>query len=267
MSALDLDRARETIRVLDRLHDRPRGGVRDRRSRRRWSSSTASRTSTPPASEDEVLAESAAGELIASEIEIRSGRARDLRRGGRAPSSERRDRLFGAGRADGPGAGRDRHPPLGELPRPADHRHAALQPAQRGTRLGRAAQQHLEPARPHGRARRRPRDRRLRLAARAAAAAARRLRQLALPRPPRQRPAHGAHRDLHPHLPALRRAQPVRRLGHLRGLRRACSSGPGRWSSRPSSGGACARTTPSARSRCGSATRRPAARSRPRSPA
>ena len=36
--------------------------------------------------EDEVLAESAAGELIASEVEIRSGRARDLRRGGRRRS-------------------------------------------------------------------------------------------------------------------------------------------------------------------------------------
>ena len=32
--------------------------------------------------------------------------------------------------------------------------------------------------------------------------------------------AHGAHRDLHPHLPPLRGALAVRRLGHLRELRR-----------------------------------------------
>ena len=235
-------------------------------TRRRWSSSTASRTSTRPARRDEVLAESAAGELIASEIEIRSGRAETFAEAvaaaARAPQPPLRP-----GRRHGPGAGRDGHPPLGRLPRPADHRHAPLQPAARGTRLGRPAQQHLEPARAHGRARRRPGDRGLRLDARAAAAAARRLRQLALPRPPRQRPAHGPHRDLHPHLPPLRRAQPVRRLGQLRRLRRHAASGPARRSSRPSSGGACARTTPSARSRCGSATPRPAARSPSRWPA
>ena len=40
-----------------------------------------------------------------------------------------------------------------------------------------------------------------------------RLGQLALPRPPRHRPAHGPHRDLHPHLPALRHSRAVRRLG------------------------------------------------------
>ena len=210
---------------------------------------------------DEVLAESAAGELIDTEVEIRSGRAETFAEAIGAPA-----RAAGAalrpGRRDGAGAGRDGHPPVGQLPRPVDHRHAALQPAAQRTRLGRAAQQHLEPARPHGGARRRPGDRRLRLAARAAAAAARRLRQLALPRPPRHRPAHGPHRDLHPHLPPLRRPLAVRRLAHLRRASSACCSAPGPWSSRRSCGGACGRTTSSAPSRCGSATPRPAARSR-----
>ncbi len=143
----------------------------------------------------------------------------ELRRGGRAAARAPRPALR-AGRRDGPGAGGDGDPPLGQLPRPADHRHPALQPPAPRTRLRRPAQQHLEHARAHGRARGGPRDRRLRLAARAAAAAAGRLGQLALPRPPRQRPAHGPHRDLHPHLPPLRRAQPLRRLGQLRRVRR-----------------------------------------------
>ena len=132
---------------------------------------------------------------------------RDLRRGGRRPAATAATASSAWSTGMGLALGATGTHPWAELPRPADHRHAALQPAARGTGLGRAAQQHLEPARPHGRARRRPGDRRLRLAARAAAAAARRLGQLALPRPPRQRPAHGAHRDLHPHLPALRRAR------------------------------------------------------------
>ena len=80
-------------------------------------------------------------------------------------------------------------------------------------RLGRAAQQHLEPPRPRRRAGRRSRDRGLRPPARAAAAAARALGQLAVPR----RPDTGLHsvrtRDLHPHLPPLRDPRAVRRLG------------------------------------------------------
>ena len=86
--------------------------------------------------------------------------------------------------------------------------------------------------------------------------------QLAVPRRPRHRPAQRPHRDLHPHLPALRRPRAVRRLGDVRGLRRAAGRDRDRSSRRPSSGGACARTTPSARSRSGSATPRPAATSR-----
>ena len=53
----------------------------------------------------------------------------------------------------------------------------------------------------------------------------------------------GAHRDLHPHLPALRRPRAVRRLGDLRRLRRAAGADRARSSRRPSCGGACARIT------------------------
>ena len=59
-----------------------------------------------------MLAESAAGELIASEIEIRSGRAESFAEAV-AAQQERRNRLFGLVEGMGLGAGRDRHPPLG----------------------------------------------------------------------------------------------------------------------------------------------------------
>ena len=70
-----------------------------------------------------MLAESAAGELIASEIEIRSGRSESFAEAV-AAQHERRDRLFGL--VDGMGlalAATGTHP-WAELPRPADHRHA-----------------------------------------------------------------------------------------------------------------------------------------------
>ena len=60
----------------------------------------------------------------------------------------------------------------------------------------------------------------------AAAAAARALRELAVPRRPGHRPALGAHRDLHAHVPALRGPRAVRRLGDLRRLRRPARRGP-----------------------------------------
>ena len=96
----------------------------------------------------------------------------------------------------------------------------ALQPAARGAPLGRAAQQHVEPPRPRWGPRRRPGDRRLRPPARAAAAAPGALGELAVPRRPRNRPALRPDPDLHPHVPALRGARAVRRLGRLRRLHR-----------------------------------------------
>ena len=169
--------------------------------------------------EDELLAESAAGELIDTEIEIRSGRAEGfaeaVERQQRAPRATVRARRAARDRAR-----RHRHPSVGELPRPADHRHRALQPAARGAALGRAAQQHLERSRARRHPRCRPRDRRLRPPARAAAAAARAVGELALPRRPRHRARLGADRDLHPHLPALRGPGAVRRLARLRRVHR-----------------------------------------------
>ena len=98
---------------------------------------------------DELLAEAAVGR---ADRHPRSrsapGEARDLRRGAER-QRERRERLFAIADEHGARAGGDRHPSVGRLPRPADHRHAALPPAARGTALGRAAQQHLEPARAH----------------------------------------------------------------------------------------------------------------------
>ena len=208
---------------------------------------------------DEVLAESVAGELIDTEIEIRSGRAESFAEAVELPARAPRGGCSRSPSGSGIALAATGHPPVGELPRPADHRHRALQPPARGAALGRAAQQHLEPARPRRRPRRRPGDRRLRPPARPAAAAAGALGELALPRRPGHRPALGAHRDLHPHLPALRGPRAVRRLGDLRRLHRPADGDRARSSSRPSCGGACARTTPSARSRCGSATRRRAA--------
>ncbi len=217
---------------------------------------------------DEVLAESAAGELIDTEIEIRSGRAESFADAVELPARAPRGGCSTLAERLGIGARRHRHPPVGELPRPADHRHRALQPPARGAALGGAAQQHLEPARPRGRPRRRPRDRRLRPPARSCC---RRCWRLSANSPfldGRDTGLHlGAHRDLHPHLPALRRPRAVRRLGRVRGLHRAADATRDAWSSRPSCGGACAPTTRSARSRCGSATPRRAATRRSRSPA
>jgi carboxylate-amine ligase len=107
---------------------------------------------------DELLAESAAGELIASEIEIRSGRAEGFAEAlacSAAPHPPLR-------LVDGMGWRQAEDPPLGQLPRPADHRHAALQPPAARTATSPSA---TTPGActSHGRARRRPGDRRLRL--------------------------------------------------------------------------------------------------------
>ena len=210
-----------------------------------------------------MLAESAAGELIASEIEIRSGRAETFAEAVAAPA--RAPRRGSSPWSTAMGLALARWAPT---PGPTTSTSGSSTPPHYNRlreELGYVAQRnntwslhvHI------GRARGRPRDRRLRPAARAAAGPARRLRQLALPRPPRHRPALGPHARSSP-APSRAAACP-RPFGDwdtLRRLRRAAASGPTRSSSRPSSGGACAPITPSARSRCGSATPRRAARSR-----
>ena len=272
------DRGRTDDAEAAHLDRRP-GSCSRPRPTSRSASRRSSRSSTPRRLElahrfeelyaaclqDDVLAESVAGELIASEIEIRSGRAESFaeaverQRERRAPAVRARRRTWGSALAatgthpwanyldqriiDTPHYNRLRE----ELRWVAQrnntwslHVHVGVRGADRAV----AVCDHLR-----GRA----------------AAAARGVGELAVPRRPRHRPALGAHRDLHPDLPALRGPRAVRQLDDVRRLRRPAGRAPTRSSRRRSCGGACGRTTPSARSSCGSATRRRAARSRSRS--
>ena len=76
-AVLDMAKTREVFEASTGLHGGPRGGVRDPRPDSR---SLAQRFPElyEAAQEDDVLAESVAGELIESEIEIRSGRGEDF---------------------------------------------------------------------------------------------------------------------------------------------------------------------------------------------
>ena len=169
---------------------------------------------------DPVLTESIAGELISSEIEIRSGRGEDAEdaraRQARPPPAPVHARRRARRRAR-----LDRDAPAQRLPRAAHHRHGALPPRRGRPEVRRVAQQHVLGARPRRRPGRRPRGARLRPAAARAADAAGDLGQLALRRRDRLGPAHRAHADLHEVLPALRRAGRVRLLAGVGGLRRA----------------------------------------------
>ena len=75
---------------------------------------------------DPVLAESISGELISSEIEIRSGGGADIADALRRQAEARR-RLFHLA-AERRRARVDRHPSALRLPRPAHHRHRPLPP-------------------------------------------------------------------------------------------------------------------------------------------
>ena len=212
--------------------------------------------------EDELLAESAAGELIDTEIEIRSGRARELRRGGRAPA---------------------------RAPRPPVRARRAARDRARGDRApirGRATSTSgsSTPSTTTGCAR-------SCAGSRSATTPGACTSTSASAAPTARSPSATTCAALLPPLLALSANSPFLD-GHDTGLPRcAPRSSPApsraaastsrsatgrtyadfidlltahrrRSSSRPSSGGACARTTPSAPSRCGSATRRRAATSR-----
>ena len=168
---------------------------------------------------DPVLGGSVAGELIDSEIEIRSGRGERLGDALEAQREHRR-RLFSLAAAHGVVARRHRDPPVGRLPRPAHHQHRALPPARSRPRLRRLAQQHLLAPRPRGGAGRRPGGDGMRPPAAGAAHAARRLGQLAVPRGSRHPAGERPQPDVHADVPALRDPRGVRELGGVRGLHR-----------------------------------------------
>ncbi len=127
----------------------------------------------------------------------------------------------------------------------------------RRAQVRRLAQQHVERPRARRRARHRPRHRHLRRPARLPAAPARAVGQLAVHRSGLDAAALGAHPDLRPDVPALRHPRHLRLAGPSTGASSRSSST--RTASRSSrrSGGACGRTTSTARSRCASATCRP----------
>ena len=110
---------------------------------------------------DDVLADSVAGELIASEIEIRSGRGEHLADALAAPARGPRPAVRLGGRSQR-AAVLHGHPPLEPLAGPAHHRHRALPPAGARPGLRGSAQQHLQPARARGDQGRRPGRRRVR---------------------------------------------------------------------------------------------------------
>ena len=260
---------------------RPRAGARDASRARRTSRSgsrRSSRSSTPTASSSSTASRSCAAACQAGRGARRVGRRRADRHRDRDPLGPRRDasprrssarrehraRLFATADRPRDRARGGRDPSVGELPRPADHRHASTTTACARSCAG-------------SRSATTPGAFTSTSASAAPTARSRSCDHLRATLPPllalsanspfldgqRHRPALGAHRDLHPHLPALRRPRAVRRLGDLRRLHRPARRGRAGSSSRRSCGGACARITRSARSSCGSATPRPAATSRP----
>ena len=96
------------------------------------------------------------GELIASEVEIKTGRCETF---AEVPAMAERRAQRGLVDPLGIALGGDRTPVVA-LARAADHRHAALPPQRPAAALRRLAQQHLRHARAHRHPRRRPRDRR-----------------------------------------------------------------------------------------------------------
>ena len=212
------------------------------------------------------------GELIASEVEVKTGRCQtfaDIP----AAMAERRAQLQAVVDPLGIALGATGTHPVVAVAGAADHRHAALPAQRRAPPVRRLAQQHLRPARPRRHPRRRPGDRGHERPAEPAAGDPRAVRELAVPREREHRPPLGPHADLHALLPALRRAGRVRRRGSSTRTTFASSTRRARSPSTRSCGGASGRTWRSRPSRSGSPTgspiwRRPRRwlRSSPRSP-
>ena len=109
------------------------------------------------AAADPVLAESIAGELISSEIEIRSGRGEDLA-DALAAQRERRRRLFALAAERASRSARPAPTP-GRTTASSTSSTPSTTAASRRAQVRRLAQQHVLAARPRRRARRRPRGR------------------------------------------------------------------------------------------------------------
>ena len=206
-----------------------------------------------------------AGELIRSEVEVRTGKCDSFAEAADAMARRRVDLLDVADDLGYRLCAAGTHPysrwqdqQVIDTPHYRDRR---VDAALRGL-----AQQHVRPARPRRHPRRRPRDRRQQRASHGAARAAGLLRQLAVAGGAPHAPALDAHRDLHQVLPALRHPRQLRRLGRVRGVRPLPDRRRARSASTPRSGGACARTRPIPPSRRGSATGSPSSRARWRWP-
>ena len=154
------------------------------------------------------------GELIASEVEVRTGRCDTLRRlhGARRRASRAASRARRSARHR---ALVDRHASLEPVAGTADHRHAALPAQQRVPALRRLAEQHVRVARARRHQRRRPRDPRVQRASQLPAGAARGLGELAVRRGCVHVSPLRAHAGVHAHVPALRHPRLVRGLGRL----------------------------------------------------
>ena len=207
---------------------------------------------------DDLLAEAAVGELISSEIEIRSGKSESFAEATER-QRERRERLFATARELGIAlAATGTHPWASYL----DQQIIDTQHYRRLREELRWVAQRNNTWSLHVHMGVRGADRAVAVCDHlrgGAARAARPVGELAVPRRQGHGLAHGPDRDLHPDVPALRGPRAVRRAGTRMPTSSTSSFARIRSWRRPSSGGACAPITPSAPSSCGSATPRPAA--------
>ena len=204
------------------------------------------------------------GELIASEVEVKTGRCQtfaDIP----ATMAERRAQLLARRRSARNRTRRDRHASLVTVAGAADHRHAALPPQRRAPPLRRLAQQLVRPARPRRNPRRRPGDRGHERAAEPAARDPRAVRELPVPSrmstrastPPARRSSRASSRAAACRMRSRRGSST--RTTFASSTRRALSP------STPRCGGASGRTLRSRPSRSGSPTDSPTWRSPRRS--
>ena len=210
------------------------------------------------------LGEHTAGELISSEIEIKTGRCESFPEAARA-LIERRRALLDEADAIGVGARGLRHAPVVAVVGAGGHRHAPL-PHRRGhAALRRLAQQHVRDPHPHrGAAAPTARWRSTTRCARCSPTCSRSRR----PRPGTRAATRTCTRRAASSSRACSRAaaSPSRSTaGPTTTASCAGSSRPTRSRSTPRSGGACGRTSRTARSSCATPTRSPTCASRSRS--